>query len=314
MLISLRKFFVLTIFPIAVFGSFLAGGTETVYAAPVLKVVTSTSIYTDLVKKIGGENVEARFVASPRFNVHFIQPKPSDVRNVARADLFVFSGLDLEAWADPLLEAAGKPVLFRGGDRNLDLSQGIRLLEVPQGNINRSQGDIHLFGNPHYWMNPENLKMMAENVAAKLSEIDPANESLYRGNLRSFLERLDAKIAEWKNICAHCAGKEIVSYHKDIEYLADFLGVRVSRYIEPMPGIPPTAKHLASLENYMKQSRTRIIVKPTFYPQGAAESVAERTGGEVRIICQNVSEKEGTGDIFAFFDTNIHELSEALKR
>jgi zinc/manganese transport system substrate-binding protein len=313
MLIRFRKLFVLAAFPIAVFGSFLAGGMEPVYAAPALKVVTSTSTYADLVKKIGGENVEARFVASPRFNIHFIQPKPSDVRNVAKADLFVFSGLDLEAWADPLLEAAGKPALFRGGERNLDLSKGIRLLEVPQGAISRAQGDIHLFGNPHYAMGPENFRIMAESVATKLSEIDPANAPRYETNLRNFLERLDTKIAEWKKMCAHCAGKEVISYHKDIEYLAEFLGVRVNRYVEPLPGIPPTAKHLAALENYMKENGARVIVKPTYYPTGAAESVAGRTEGEVRIVCQSVGEKEGTEDIFAFFDANVREIAEALK-
>lgn len=313
MLIRFKKLFVLAAFCAAVFGPFFSRGVTPAYAAGPIKVVATTSTYADLVRRVGGEKVEVWHVASPRFNVHFIQPKPSDVRNVAKADLFVFSGLDLELWADPLLEAAGRPKLFRGGERNLDLSQGIRLLDAPEGPVSRSMGDIHLFGNPHYAMNPENLKIMAGSIAGKLSTIDPANAGSYRENLRTFLERLDTKIIEWKALCAHCAGKEIVSYHKDIEYLADFLGVRVSRYVEPLPGIPPTAKHLVSLEEYMKQNNARVIVKASYFPAGAAESVAGHVGGEVRIVCQNVGEKEGTEDIFALFDHNIRQISEALR-
>jgi zinc/manganese transport system substrate-binding protein len=282
-------------------------------AASSLKVVTSTTTYADLVKQIGGEKVEVRSVALPRFNLHFIEPRPSDVRNTAQANLFVFTGLDMEPWADPLLEAAGKPGLFRGGERNLDLSRGIRLLEVPHGDPSRAHGDIHLFGNPHYWMNPENVKIMAGTVADKLSEVDPSNGTVYRENLRVFLGRLDAKIAEWKALCAHCVGREIVAYHKDTEYLADFLGVRISRYVEPLPGIPPTPRHLADLENYMKKKNVRVITKAVFYPDDVTKSVTARAGGEVRIICQQVGEKKETEDIFAFFDYNVKEIAEALK-
>lgn len=288
-------------------------GSPTLAADGRLQVVASTTFFADLVKKVGGNHVEVKSVASPKFNVHFIQPKPSDVRNVSKADLFVFAGLDLEAWADPLLEAAGRPKHFRGGERNLDLSQGIRLLGAPEGPVSRTMGDIHIFGNPHYAMNPENLKIMAESIATKLSTIDPANAGSYRDNLRAFLGRLDTKIIEWKALCAHCAGKEIYSYHKDIDYLALFLGIRVEQYLEPMPGVPPTPRHLRFLEEYARKNSVRAIALPTYFPRETAEVLGRKIGAPVVTVCQHVGEIEGTEDIFNFFDMNIKNISQTLK-
>ncbi|MEK7868652.1 MAG: metal ABC transporter substrate-binding protein, partial [Candidatus Omnitrophota bacterium] len=158
-----------------------------------LKVVATQTMYASIVKEIGKDKVNVKYVAPPKFNVHFIQPKPTDVRNVASADLYVNAGLDLEAWSDPLLEAAGKPELFRGRERNVDMSKGIKLLEVPDHPLSRAEGDIHMFGNPHYNMNPENAKIMAENILGKLKSIDPVNASYYEANEKAFISRLDEK-------------------------------------------------------------------------------------------------------------------------
>lgn len=314
MFICLRKSFILAISLIAVIGFSLFGKIQDLVASDgKLNVVTSTTFFADLVRKIGGEKVDVKSVASPKFNVHFIQPKPSDVRNVMKADLYVFAGLDLELWSDPLVEAAGKPKLFRGGSRVIDLSTGIRLLEVPTGQLSRSQGDVHLFGNPHYQMNPENVRIMAETILNKLKEIDPPGASHYEGNKRNFISKLDQKIDEWKALCSHCVGREIASYHKDSEYLADFLGVKIGQYVEPKPGIPPTPKHIQFLEEYMKKNNIKIIVHPTYYPIGAAEAVAERAGGKTVTLCQNVGELPNLTDHIALMDFNVKQLSEALK-
>ena len=140
-----------------------------------LKIVTTQTIFADLVKQIGKDKVSVSAIASPKYNIHFIQPKPSDVRKVSQADLYVNAGLDLEAWSDPLLEAAGKPQLFRNGERNVDLSKGIKLLKIPDHPLSRAEGDIHLFGNPHFQMNPENAKIMVKVILEKLKEVDPGH-------------------------------------------------------------------------------------------------------------------------------------------
>ncbi len=278
-----------------------------------LKVVATQTMYANIVKEIGKDKVDVKYVAQPKFNVHFIQPKPTDVRNVSKADLYVNAGLDLEAWSDSLLEAAGKPDLFRGRERNIDMSKDVRLLEVPDHPLSRAEGDIHIFGNPHYNMNPENIKIMAENVLKKLESVDPSDASYYETNEKAFMAHLDEKIAEWKRLCAHCKDQEIISYHKDDAYFADFLGLKIGQYIEPKPGIPPTPKHLEFLEGYVKANHIKAILVPTYYPKDAAEKLAKRVGAKVVTICQNVGEAPGTDGIFSFYDYNFRQISEALK-
>lgn len=288
------------------------GIPKNVYAENTLEVVTTTATFGDIVRQIGGERVSVKHVAPPKFNIHFIQPKPSDVRNVSKADLFVHGGLDLEAWVDPLLEAAGKPDLFKGAAKNLDVSKGIALLKVPT-QISRAMGDIHVYGNPHYMMTPENAKAVAQTVTDKLVSMDPEHRELYEGNLRLFLSKMDGKIAEWKNACSFCSGQEIVSYHEDIEYLADFLGLKSEQYLEPKPGIPPTPKQMLFLEQYITDNHIKAIVLPTYYSPEPANALAKKTGTRVVFVGQSVGEMDGTDDVFDFYDKNIHAVAEALK-
>ncbi len=278
-----------------------------------LRVVATQRIFAGLVEEIGGDKVEVKSIAQPKFNIHFIQPKPSDVRAVASADLYVNAGLDLEAWSDPLLEAAGKRELFRNGSRNIDLSKGITLLDIPVGNLTRAEGDIHIFGNPHFQMNPENARVMVETILSKFKEVDPDNAYYYEENARQFLKHLDEKIMEWKSLCAHCRNKEIISFHKDIVYFAQFLGLKSEQFLEPKPGIPPTAKHLQFLERYSKEHAVKAIVLPTYYSRSTAEALAKRIGVNVVTLCQNAGEVPGTDNFFSFFDYNIKHISEALK-
>ncbi len=278
-----------------------------VYAAP-LKVVATQTFFADLVKQIGQDKVEVKSVASPKFNVHFIQPKPSDIRNVQKADLYVFAGLDLEAWSDPLVEAAGKPEFFRGGTRSVDLSQGIRLLKPPMGPLSRSLGDLHIFGNPHIQMNPENAKSMARTILEKLKEVDPQNATAYQANEKAFVSKLDQKIAEWKAWCARCVGREIISYHDDIAHFADFLGLKAEQFLEPRPGIPPPPRHLGFLQDYARSRKVIAIVMPTYYLKDAADALSKKVGVKIITICQNIGEVDGTEDVFKFFDHNFRQI------
>ena len=288
----------------------LAGG---VGAAQPLRVVATLSVFADLVKQVGGDDVQVSFVASPRFNPHFIEPKPSDVLKVKRADLLVDAGLDLEAWRGPLLDAAGNPNLFPGSQGELDLSVGIPLLEVPDRPLSRLMGDIHIYGNPHYWLSPENAKIMARAIAAKLAEMDPAHAAAYQKRLADFLRRLDQQIAQWQQTAASIRGKEAVAYHNEWPYLAEFLGIKINQFLEPKPGIPPGPQQLGMLEAYMKTHGVRVIVQPTYVPRGAAEALARRTGATVVILCQNLGELPQAKDYFAFIDYNVQQLVHAME-
>ena len=281
-------------------------------AAQPVRVVATLSVFADLVRQVGGENVQVSYVASPRFNPHFIECKPTDVLKVKKADLLVHGGLDLEAWRGPLLDAAGNPNLFTGSKGELDLSVGIPLLEVPDRPLNRLMGDIHIYGNPHYWLQPENAKIMARAITAKLSELDPAHEAAYQGRLSDFTGRLDQKISEWKKAAASIRGKEAIAYHNEWPYLADFLGIKIEKFLEPKPGIPPGPQQLGMLEEYMKAHDIRAIVQPTYFSRGASDALAKRTGAKVVMLCQNLGELPGTDDYFSFIDYDVQQLVQAL--
>ncbi len=287
----------------------LAGG---VGAAQPLRVVATLSVFADLVKQVGGDDVQVSYVASPRFNPHFIEPKPSDVLKVKQADLLVDAGLDLEAWRGPLLDAASNPNLFPGSHGELDLSVGIPLLEVPDRPLSRLMGDMHIYGNPHYWLHPENAKIMARAIAAKLAEMDPARAAAYQQRLSDFLGRLDQHIAQWQQAAASIHGKEAVAYHNEWPYLAEFLGIRIDHFLEPKPGIPPGPQSLGTLEAYMKAHGIRVIVQPTYVPRAAAEALAKRTGATVVILAQNLGELPRTKDYLSFVDYDVQQLVQAM--
>lgn len=283
-----------------------------IVAEQTVRVVATLSTFADLAKQIGGDRIEVSTIASPRFNPHFIEPRPSDVLRVKKADLFVHAGLDLEMWRGPLLDAAGNPRIFPGQPGELDLSKGVYLLEIPTGPVSRWMGDIHLFGNPHYWLDPENARVMAQAIRDKLCALDPAHEQEYHRNLRSFLTRLDRKVPEWKSALEPFRGQEMVGYHNEWPYLVQFAGLKMQRFLEPKPGVPPGPRHLQQLEADMKMEGIRVIVQPTYYSRSASESLAARTQGRVVILCQNVGELPEAGDYFAWMEFNVRQLSEGL--
>ena len=278
-----------------------------------LSVVATLSTFADLVRVIGGDYVAVASIASPKFNPHFIEPKPSDVLKTKRANLLVHAGLDLELWRGPLLDAAGNTALFPGGPGELDLSQGIELLEVPSRAATRDQGDIHLYGNPHYWTDPEHAKQMASAIAEKLTVLDPAHEADYRRNLQAFLERLDQNIPEWRSRLAPYQGRELVGDHRAWPYLMRFLGLRMEQHLEPKPGIPPTPQQVQFIERHIKQHKIPAIVQATYFPRQTADAIAKRTGTSVVLLCQNVGELPACGDYISMIDYNVNRLVEALR-
>lgn len=277
-----------------------------------LRVVATLSTFADLAKTVGGDHVAVSFIASPKFDPHFIEPKPSDVLKVKKAELFVHAGLDLEAWRGPLLDAAGNRRVMPGGDRELDLSLGIALLEVPDRAISRAEGDIHLYGNPHYWTDPQNGRIMAQAICDKLCAIDPSHEQEYHRNLAVLLGRLDQKMPEWQRQLASFQGQELIGYHSAWPYLMQFAGLRMEQFLEPKPGIPPTPRQLEFLERYVSEHGVRAIVQSMYFPARAAESLAQRTGARVVLLCQNVGEVSEASDYIATVEYNVTQLERAL--
>ena len=285
----------------------------TAYAELPIKVCTTLSSYADISKTIGGDRVEVSFIASPRFNPHFIEARPSDVLKIKRADLFIHSGLDLEAWRGPLLDAVAKSEFREGGARQVDLSEGISLLEVPAGQVSRAEGDIHMFGNPHYWPDPRNGLIIAKHIAAKLSEVDPVGVSEYSKNLKLFIDALNAKIQGWSEALKPYAGKVVIGYHNEWPYLMSFAGLSMTQFVEPKPGIPAGPQHLAELEAFIKSNSVKALVQASYFPKEASEYLHGKTGITVLALCQNVGERPECGDYISMLDFNLTQLIGALR-
>ncbi len=291
-----------------------------VFAAPLseaeerpLKVVATLSTFADLAKTVGGDLVEVSAIASPRFNPHFIEPKPNDVLRLKRAELFIHAGLDLELWRWPLLDAAGNRDVMSGGPRELDLSRGLALLEAPDRAVSRAEGDIHLYGNPHYWLSPENAEVMARAICDKLCELDPQHHDLYHQRLDALLSRLQERVAAWRSRLAPYHGRELVGYHNSWPYLMRFAGVRMEQFLEPKPGIPPTPRHVEFIERYLREHHVPAVVQETFFPKETVEEIARHTGAAVVLLCQGVGELPACGDYLALMDYNVGQVAEAME-
>jgi zinc/manganese transport system substrate-binding protein len=278
-----------------------------------LKVVATLPTFASLVEEVGGTDVDVSAVASPRFNPHFIEPRPSDVLRIKRADLFVHSGLDLEVWRDPLINAVGKSEFRRGESKQLDLSVGIPLLQVPTADISRAQGDIHQFGNPHFWVGPQNGKSMVNLIAAKLSELDPERASRYQERATQFNKRLEQKMVDWTARCRTLKGRHVIGYHDEWAYLMEFTGMRMERFLEPKPGIPPSPQHLQGLKNEIVQRNVAAIVQSTFFPKDSSDKLGRETNIPVLLLCQSVGELPECSDYISMMEYNIESMLAAVK-
>lgn len=274
-----------------------------------VRVAATLSTFADLIETIGGDHVSVSYVAAPKFNPHFIEPRPSDVLKVKRADVFAHAGLDLELWSGPLRDAAGNRDVMPGAAGNLDLSVGVQLLEVPTGRQTRAAGDIHLYGNPHYWLDPRNAKIMAENIARKLTEIDPDHAADFEANLNAFIADLNERIAAWQARMAPYRGTELLGYHNQWPYLMRFLGLEMEHFLEPKPGVPPGPKHIDSLMDYASSTDIRGIVRAVYFPGRAPEALSKSTGVPTITLSQNVGDIAEATNYIAMIEYNVQELA-----
>ncbi|OGP83024.1 MAG: hypothetical protein A2Y95_04615 [Deltaproteobacteria bacterium RBG_13_65_10] len=282
-------------------------------AAKKVKVVATLSVFGDIVRAVGGDHVDVTVLDPPTQDVHFYEPRPTDILKLSKADLFVHAGLDLEQWRGPLVEAARNRDFFPGGPRQVDCSQGISLLEAPTGGqLSRAYGDVHLYGNPHYYTDPSNYGIIAANIAGKLAEVDSANAAEYQQSLSAFRTKLDSALVRWKAKLAPLAGQSLVAYHNTWPYFARTFGLEIDTFLEPKPNIPPSASHLQEVMNTMREKKIRVILIEPFQHRPYAEQVASQTGAKVVLISQTPGGMPGTDDLFAWMDAVTSSIAEAL--
>jgi len=284
-------------------------------AAQGLRVVTTTSDLADIARAIGGNRVEVRALAPPQQDPHFVEARPSLVLELRNADLFAQIGLDLEVgWAPLLVEQSRNSRIQRGRPGHLDLSMFVAILDVPAGRVTRAEGDVHPGGNPHYWLSPANGRRIGAAFARRLTEMDPDGAALYQRNLNDFDARLQRAMEGWSRLLEPFRGAPIVAYHASFRYLLDFAGLSATGFIEPLPGIPPSPRHLAELIDTMNRARVGVILMETFYDRRVPTTVAERTGARLLVVPSSVGATAEVGGYVELIDHLIRNLVDALRR
>jgi zinc/manganese transport system substrate-binding protein len=290
----------------------ISTGAAASSAAAQLRVVATTPDFASLAREIGGNAVRVTALAKPTEDPHFVDPKPSHIVTLNRADVLVEGGAELElGWLPPLLENARNSKIAAGAPGRIVASEGIRLIEVPTS-FDRSKGDIHSLGNPHFLIDPVNAKIVAGNIARHLAEVDPKSASVYRGNLAKFNATLDAKLAEWQRQLAPYRGAKVVTYHKDFGYLANRFNLQVVETLEPKPGISPSPAHLAKVIGTMKAASVRVILVQPFQNRRTAETVARQTGATVLDVGQQPGARPNTSTYVDMIDNIVRTLVAGL--
>ena len=277
-----------------------------------LRVVTSTTDLHDIASQVGGKLITASHIGEGYEDPHFVQAKPSFVLRLRNADVWAFVGLDLEAgWMPLLLNGARNPKLRAGEPGHIDVSKAVPVLDRAQGNVDRSQGDVHPLGNPHYWLHPDNARRIARLFRDRFSQLDAKNAATYAANTKRFEDRLAAAEAEWKGDLARIAGKPIVAWHTSWRYFADYTGVNIVGFMEPKPGVPPSPAHLAGLILEMKRTGAKVILMEPFYDRKTADFVASKTGAKVLVLPPSVGGAKGLDDYITLMRHDIRQLADA---
>jgi ABC-type Zn uptake system ZnuABC Zn-binding protein ZnuA len=282
-------------------------------AARKLKVVTTLSDFASLAETIGGDRLEATPLAKGYQDPHFVEPKPSFVLKLHEADLLIVAGLELEiGYLPPLLDQARNEAIRPNGKGYLDASAGCEILEKPTERVTRAMGDVHPSGNPHYWLDPQNGRVIARAIAAKLEALDPAGAETYRKNLAAFEARLTASEERWAKAMAPFAGTRVVTYHRSWPNFAKAFRLDVVGYLEPKPGIPPTPQHKLEIVNLMIAQKVPLVLMEVYFDEKDPNFVASKSGARVVVLPPSVGGVPAAKDYVSLFDTNVDLLVKAL--
>ena len=280
-----------------------------------LNVVTTTEDLTSIAREVGGDRIDVEAIARGYQDPHFVEAKPSFILRLQRADLLVVVGRDLEVgWLPPLIQQSRNSKIQVGANGYLDASMRARILDIPQGQITRAMGDVHPLGNPHYWLDPENGKVIARAIFEKLSQLRSADRAFFEQRLNDFNGRVDAAAKRWLAAMAPYKGLKVATYHRSFTNFADRFGLDVMGYVEPRPGIPPSPQHTLDLIKEMKQQNVKLVLVEPYFDLRTPNSVGRGTGAEVLVMPPSVGGVKEVTDYFKLFDYNINLLITALRK
>jgi ABC-type Zn uptake system ZnuABC Zn-binding protein ZnuA len=294
--------------------------TSTVLAAPLpaaapLRVVTTTEDLAALTRDVGGDRVEVTALARGYQDPHFVEPKPSFILAVNRADLLIAVGRELEVgWLPTLITSGRNARVQPGAPGFLDASQNVRILDIPAGQVTRAMGDVHSQGNPHYWLDPNNGRRIAQVIRDRLSQLAPGEAAHFASRYDAFDKRLAAAEARWDAALAPYAGAKVVTYHRSWPNLMERWKLNVIGYVEPKPGIPPSPSHTLQLMTAMKAQGVKLIIVEPYFDKKTPQAIATQVGGVVLELAPSVGAQPSIRDYIGLFDHDVAALAGALKK
>lgn len=278
-----------------------------------LRVAASLSDLASVAESVGGKHVSVISLCKGYEDPHFVPAKPSLMKAIQNADVFVSVGLELDGgWLPLVIPGSRNPKIQPGQPGFVDASEGVSVLEKPIGTINRADGDIHPLGNPHYYMDPKNLEVVADHLARVFSDLDPANAADYKANSKAFDEKMDKALTGWKEQMKPYAGSSMVTFHENFIYFADRFGLKLFGTVEPKPGIPPNPRYLAETAGAMKKAGVKVVVYQPYYDADASKELAAKAGGTAVEVPTEVGGVPQAKDVFSKFDFIVSTLARAL--
>ncbi|PYU81081.1 MAG: zinc ABC transporter substrate-binding protein [Acidobacteria bacterium] len=278
-----------------------------------IRIMTATTDLASLAQEIGGDKVDVEAVARGYQDPHFVDPKPSFLLKLSKAELLIVVGLELEiGWLPPLITQSSNPRIQVGAPGYFDASRFARIMELPTGQVTRAEGDVHPLGNPHYWLDPDNGLRIAKGIQNKISEMRPNDAAYFAERYDAFAQRLKQSDQQWQAQMKLYAGRKVVTYHRSWPNFAEHFGLNVVGYVEPRPGIPPSPQHTVELIGQMKRDAVKVIMVEPYFDLKTPNSIARDTGAVVVVLMPSVGGEKEITDYFKLFDYDIAKLKKAF--
>ncbi len=287
----------------------LAAATAPAGAAEKIRVVAAIPDLAAIAAAVGGDAVESDSIVRGNRDVHAVELLPSLMLKVRRADVYLKVGMDLDLWSQQLVE----------GSRNakvdvVDVSKAIAPLEVPGGPVDASQGDLHRYGNPHYWLDPANHGPMARLVADALGRRLPARAAEFKAGAERYAARMDQALKAWEARLLPHKGAQLVSYHNSWPYFARRFGFTVVDFMEPKPGIPPTGPHIAALQQRLAKGTVKAILMESYFDDRVPRMLSEKTRVPLVKVPVLSGAQPGADDPLALFELIVTALEHAFAK
>jgi len=291
----------------------LAALTSDAQGARKLRVVTTIPDLKSLAEAVGGDLVDVDSLTRGTQNFHEAEVRPSMMLKLRRADAVVENGLGLDAWADVAIEASNNPSIIRGGRGRIEISRNVEVLEVPTTRVDRSMGDVHPQGNPHFSLDPGLAPTITQNIVDGLARVAPENRAAFEQNRKAFLTRLEQEMAKWTKTMEPVKGAKVVVFHPVYIYFLTRFGLVQAAALEDRPGIPPSPQHLVNVIREMKEEKIKAILVEPWNDVKLANRVAEEAGAKAYVMASAVGAVKGADNYLAAIDYNITTLAQALR-